>query len=1031
MKYGVPNGTDTKMLFVLILPPYFLEDNYEFYLMAQKQKTTSESSTLKTSTRQLFDKHYREWVEGRELSRAWVEANIRSVSRAEAESLLGYPAKSSGAWIEGANHQGQFRPDKPWRTAGDLQVEKRKKAPKYRTPEGTEYDAILVNHPTDPQYWENIEALKEQCYKINGHPCLLITEGVAKAIACCSNSLPTIALLGVEMGLTSSKADVQSKRYLVPSLEKYARVGFGFIFAFDADAATNPNVNWAQLKLAHQIKKFNVPQYSITGLWSIEQGKGMDDYIQNNGADKFRREVLAKAEIIEKWEQQFKNTQEKSNKKTDKPPSPKALADMLYDSFREKWAYDLSQGVWRIWNQVIWEKRHDKAVQKLLKTQAQSMGIEYKKETYIKDTMESLSLLLLKEKWESFDRSAWIAGTNGVLNITTGKVEPHKPGFGFTSVLPHEVRSFQPSKTEAEILAKLQADCPETHQFFNVSMLGDSRRVLKLLAIVAGILRFRLSKLQKYIHLIGEPGTGKGTFMRLLKDVVGSKNCQSASLSKLHDGSVMARIIDSQLALFPDERKQVGVEWLLKLTGEDDIDFRAVYTQGGSKPFYGSVVVASNNTVFTGDTTGIDRRLSLTVFQNIIPEDQRDADLQERLTAEVPSLVSVALSMPLHLVDDLICGRGIGKMPDIRWHEWQMKTEVDKVATFVSEMLIQDEWGTESASYLFQAYQDWAKESNHSKPGSNTFFGTRLAKHLNWLKWNWSKSKINGKNFYKGFRLRAEGDPNPTVDELLKPRDSFGTVPVGAGDGSGTVQNPDGARDRDSRDSCHSNNNAEHQNISHRNMADEPETLKSPSPETLKSSSPETVPTISKSSPKRDSEVCNTIPKEKSKLSLKESEPDYSSYPHLTWDSLEAKRNQALKIKQQLLEADSKEELMVIKGEWSARLTWVWRNLLTKAEKGRITAIAKTEQLNLFSSSPASPEQKEVAQQEGEELLSSPPTPNHTGYNFKVGDYVLTPKGQGQIFYYDTNLNLWAVSFEYETDNFSPDELSPLEANLQ
>ena len=65
---------------------------------------------------------------------------------------------------------------------------------------------------------------------------------------------------------------------------------------------------WAQLKLAHQLKKFDVPIYSVTGLWSIEDGKGMDDYIQNNGADAFRKEVLARAQTIEQvWEKQFKD----------------------------------------------------------------------------------------------------------------------------------------------------------------------------------------------------------------------------------------------------------------------------------------------------------------------------------------------------------------------------------------------------------------------------------------------------------------------------------------------------------------------------------------------------------------------------------------------------------------------------------------------------------------------------------------------------------------------------------------------------
>jgi len=78
------------------------------------------------------------------------------------------------------------------------------------------------------------------------------------------------------------------------------------------------------------------------------------------------------------------------------------------------------------------------------------------------------------------------------------------------------------------------------------------------------------------------------------------------------------------------------------------------------------------------------------------------------------------------------------------------------------------------------------------------------------------------------------------------------------------------------------------------------------------------------------------------------SEIDYDSYPHLTCNTIEAKRNQAQKIKQRLLEATSREELTAIKQEESDRFLWVWRNLLTDAERGKLKAIANTEQLNFL-----------------------------------------------------------------------------------
>jgi putative DNA primase/helicase len=89
--------------------------------------------------------------------------------------------------------QMQFKPDKPWKGDGD------KKAPKYRSPLG-DYDTMLPSHPSDKTYWTDLEALKQRCIQIDGHPYIVVTEGFFKAIAGCSHGIPTIALLGVRWG---------------------------------------------------------------------------------------------------------------------------------------------------------------------------------------------------------------------------------------------------------------------------------------------------------------------------------------------------------------------------------------------------------------------------------------------------------------------------------------------------------------------------------------------------------------------------------------------------------------------------------------------------------------------------------------------------------------------------------------------------------------------------------------------------------------------------------------------------------------
>ena len=261
-----------------------------------KFKTNNSFPQIKAINARLNTQHLKEGIQKRGLDREWTEASCKSIDTKGATELLGYTAKSPGILIEGANAQYQFKPDKPW---ADKQG---KKAPKYRTAAGDEYDALLPQHPTEPNYW--LDLVKYRCYQINGHPMLLITEGGFKAIAPCSHDIPTIALLGVEMGLTSTKDDPQGKRYLVKALEYFAKKGLGFIFGFDCDIYSNKSVIQALIKLATQLQKFSVPVYTLPK-WDESEGKGIDDYIQKNGIEAFRKKLLSQAVSFEQWQRTY------------------------------------------------------------------------------------------------------------------------------------------------------------------------------------------------------------------------------------------------------------------------------------------------------------------------------------------------------------------------------------------------------------------------------------------------------------------------------------------------------------------------------------------------------------------------------------------------------------------------------------------------------------------------------------------------------------------------------------------------------
>lgn len=708
------------------------------------------------STAYLSPKH-KSHIESRGLLNEWSFANCRTVSADEASVYLGYAAKSGGILFVGKTTQFQFRPDKPWKS------ESCKKAPKYRTPVG-EYDAFLPQHPTDKGYWDT-ENLKQHCYRIDDHPYLLITEGSFKAISGCSHGLPTIALMGISMGLTAKASDLQNKRYLVPTLEAYARAGFGFIIAFDADAATNKSVIWEQRKLGHQLLKFGVPVRSVTAQWepgTEGETKGMDDFIQKKGIEEFRR-MLVKSISFEDWESNLDD--EGDNKTASKPPTPRQLARQLAEDYGQIWKFDNETKTWRIWTGKHWERTDDGNFRTLVKTTIDARNIEYKGSSYITDVLSLLTDDLRVKHWDIWDRKRYIAFDDSVWDSLTGEILKHSPGMGFTSYLPYKYKPL--TGTDADLIETLRNNCPNTYRWMNTAMQGDRQKILKLLAVINGLLKFRFFDLQMFVHLIGKPGSGKGTFIRLLQKIVGRDNWKGCKLRNMDDGSTMASIIDKQLVACPDERAATGVDAILSLTGGDAVSYREVYKSASDAFFYGLLIVGSNNPIFVGDTTGLDRRLCLVHFDNPLPTVLRNSQIETGMDAEISQLIAVALNLSDSTVSERIQGVGKNQIAEFKLQEWEMKLQTNSVAAHFDDCLIVDPTASTPTGKLYEHYKNWC--DSNLKAVSHIKYPKMLSElctdylELSGVKWK----RSGGRSWFEGLRFRDQGETSPTHSDSL------------------------------------------------------------------------------------------------------------------------------------------------------------------------------------------------------------------------------------------------------------------------
>jgi len=722
--------------------------------------SSATGSRNKSSQNTLLYKHMDYFVE-RGIFIAWASANARSVTAKEATELLGYWVRSDGIWFEGANGVGQFRPDTRWKD------EKGKLVGKFLSPsrETSEIDIFIPNHPTDLSYWET-ENLKKACYQINDHPHIVTTEGPAKAIAGCAKGIPTIAVSGVHNGLTGQDKDPEKKRFLVPTLRKLAEAEFGFIIAYDADLATNPSVGKAERTLAAQLGKFKVPVRSVTGKWvaKIEgkDTKGMDDFIHHRGIEEFRA-ILSKAKLFGEGETHGETPDTGDNEKTKKPPTARKTAQQVAEHYQPTWKYDNEQKTWRIWNNKCWQKTEIGVFTSLLQTVLDAKNVAYPGSAYIEDVRKLLENKLRQPTWQTWDKSRYINFNNCVFDGAKGESIPHSPGMGFTSHLPYDYKPLAGDLGDS--LEALRVNCPKVHKFLRTAMKGNERKMFKLLAIINALLKYRFFDLQMFVHLVGAPGSGKGKFMRFCQKLVGKANTIACQLDKLGDGSTKASLMDKQLVVFPDERRPVGIDSILSLTGGDEISYRELYQPAASAHFYGSIMIASNKPIFIGDTTGLERRLCLVNFDNPIATEKRDYSLEAELDSEIPACIAIALSLTDDAVTQAIQGIGTSRIAEYKAKEWEMKTETNSVATFFDMELVLDPTASTPTMKLFDYYKDFC-ESGGFKPLSLVKFPKYLAELLadENLGATWVKGRTSS---FEGLRRRREIDEHPTHSEYL------------------------------------------------------------------------------------------------------------------------------------------------------------------------------------------------------------------------------------------------------------------------
>jgi putative DNA primase/helicase len=321
----------------------------------------------------------------------------------------------------------------------------------------------------------------------------------------------------------------------------------------------------------------------------------------------------------------------------DDPGKQSEIAEMLFQASNGRLFYDPDHNKW--WGfDSMWRKVHESDVEKMVLSALEHIlpgGFSYGQFAAVFKLLQTRI-----SRPTPIPSRSLIPFLNGFLNIETKEFKAHTPDVFLDWHIPCDRTDEEDTPACNEILHNLSGQDSSSPDY--------DKRFELLLCFLAATLR-GMSHLQKFLELIGEPGSGKSTYMQLATMLVGKENTQGSSLHMLDKSSWETGLyFRKRLVIFPDESDWGGSGDRLKsLVGGDPLRNEEKYGRVSANFIYdGMVIVSANNYIrFADKSHALVRRRVPIKIDFSIPEGQQDKRILERVKAEVPALINCLLNI--------------------------------------------------------------------------------------------------------------------------------------------------------------------------------------------------------------------------------------------------------------------------------------------------------------------------------------------------------------------------------------------------
>ena len=344
---------------------------------------------------------------------------------------------------------------------------------------------------------------------------------------------------------------------------------------------------------------------------------------------------------------------------------------------------------------------------------------------------------------------------NGLYNLKTGQFTEHSPLNYSTIQLDVD---YIPFNTTPDIENQLAEKCPVFMNYLNTLTDSNPEKMQFLLEYMGACLsNVHGYRYKKALFLIGEGNTGKSQYIRLICELLGNANHSAVSFPELDDRFQSGATYGKRLVVDADMKimRAKSNHNFMMYTGGDprQVEFK------GLNPFTavynGFLLFAANELPkFGGNTTDAAyNRMIILYCNNVIPENQQDPELLQKMLAERQGIVSLALYYFMQTIQKKYkftipaeCGKNLidmkkGNSPAVDFYssccEWLPDSDTNINSCF-------------QRSEMYRIFTDWCKANqNHGYTPSAKEFKKEIMQFLHITDEIRIQRKYNGTWYYK------------------------------------------------------------------------------------------------------------------------------------------------------------------------------------------------------------------------------------------------------------------------------------------